>query len=114
MGHVAQFRHTALSTDLFSGDFGVSTLPRVGTIQSYAQNRALPRCVMSADGLRRWQVATNRKRIFGLNVPNRVIFERSTYQPRCPICDRTVRLETAKTDELGMAIHDNCYWLKLK
>jgi hypothetical protein len=32
----------------------------------------------------------------------------------CPICNKLVRLETAKTDEHGLAIHEECYLLKLK
>jgi hypothetical protein len=69
---------------------------------------------MSAHAPRRGQAATNRTLTFRLNVPTTVIGERSTYQPRCPICGKAVRLEAAKTDELGIAIHDYCYLLKLK
>jgi hypothetical protein len=32
----------------------------------------------------------------------------------CPICDGAVSLETAKTDEIGRAIHEHCYVLKLQ
>lgn len=32
----------------------------------------------------------------------------------CPICDHPVRLELAKTDENGRAIHEQCYVLKLR
>jgi hypothetical protein len=31
----------------------------------------------------------------------------------CSICDKPVPLETAKTDEVGRAAHDECYLLKL-
>ncbi len=31
----------------------------------------------------------------------------------CSICDKPVTLETAKTDEVGRAAHDECYLLKL-
>jgi len=31
----------------------------------------------------------------------------------CPICDLPVPLETAKTDEWGRAIHEDCYVLKM-
>ena len=31
---------------------------------------------------------------------------------RCPLCNEPVALETAKTDENGKAIHEECYALK--
>ena len=31
----------------------------------------------------------------------------------CWICGHAVDLETCKTDEYGMAVHENCYVLKL-
>ncbi len=34
--------------------------------------------------------------------------------PRCPVCGKEVPLETAKTDEWGRAIHDDCYLLTLR
>ena len=34
-------------------------------------------------------------------------------KPACSICKEPVELETAKTDECGRAIHENCYVLKL-
>jgi hypothetical protein len=34
--------------------------------------------------------------------------------PTCPICNSLVPLETAKTDEYGVAIHEECYVLKVK
>ena len=33
--------------------------------------------------------------------------------PRCPIINRSVDLETAKTDEHGLATHEECYLLKV-
>jgi hypothetical protein len=70
---------------------------------------------MSADNPHFWHVATNRTLTFRLNVPTTVVCgERRIYQPGCLICGRAVLLETAKTDEIGMAIHDRCYFLKLK
>ena len=33
--------------------------------------------------------------------------------PACPICNKEVLLETAKTDEDGRALHEECYLLKL-
>jgi hypothetical protein len=33
--------------------------------------------------------------------------------PTCSICNRTVSLSDAKTDEDGKAVHENCYLLKL-
>jgi hypothetical protein len=32
----------------------------------------------------------------------------------CSICKKPVKLETAKTDELGKTVHEGCYLLKLK
>jgi hypothetical protein len=32
---------------------------------------------------------------------------------QCSICGKPVALETAKTDEVGQAAHDECYLLKL-
>lgn len=34
--------------------------------------------------------------------------------PLCPICNMPVLLETAKTDEHGRAIHEECYLLAMK
>ena len=33
--------------------------------------------------------------------------------PACPICNKEVQLETAKTDEVGRALHEECYLLRL-
>src|ERR1035441_10424282 len=33
--------------------------------------------------------------------------------PACPICNKEVLLETAKTDADGRALHEDCYLLKL-
>lgn len=38
---------------------------------------------------------------------------RCSSKPACSICNEPVELETAKTDECGRAIHENCYVLKL-
>lgn len=38
---------------------------------------------------------------------------RGSSKPACSICEEPVELETAKTDECGRAIHENCYVLKL-
>ncbi len=32
----------------------------------------------------------------------------------CPICGRVVKIEAAKTDEYGKAIHEDCYVLKVQ
>jgi hypothetical protein len=32
----------------------------------------------------------------------------------CPVCQEPVCLESAKTDEVGCAIHEDCYWARLK
>jgi len=32
----------------------------------------------------------------------------------CPICDKPVPLETAKTDSDGKAVHEHCYFHKVK
>jgi hypothetical protein len=34
--------------------------------------------------------------------------------PACPICNRPVALEQAKTDEHGRAIHEDCYLVRVK
>jgi hypothetical protein len=33
--------------------------------------------------------------------------------PVCSICDKPVKLETSKTDELGKAVHEGCYLLRV-
>ena len=33
--------------------------------------------------------------------------------PSCPVCREPVKLEAAKTDEDGHAIHEDCYWAKI-
>jgi hypothetical protein len=33
--------------------------------------------------------------------------------PICGICNEPVKLETSKADELGRAIHEGCYLLKV-
>jgi hypothetical protein len=38
----------------------------------------------------------------------------AVHSPICPVCDQPVRLEDAKTDEDGQAIHDNCCFGILK
>jgi hypothetical protein len=38
----------------------------------------------------------------------------TSYLPTCHICNRPVKLETAKTDESGKPIHAQCYLLKIK
>jgi hypothetical protein len=38
----------------------------------------------------------------------------SNQPPMCSICNTPVPLETAKTDESGAAIHEECYLLKVK
>jgi hypothetical protein len=34
--------------------------------------------------------------------------------PTCSICGKPVTLETSKTDELGKAVHEGCYLVKIK
>ena len=34
-------------------------------------------------------------------------------RPHCPVCNKDVPLESAKTDEDGHAIHEECYILRL-
>jgi hypothetical protein len=36
-----------------------------------------------------------------------------SYLPTCHICDKPVKLETAKTDELGRTVHSGCYLLQV-
>jgi hypothetical protein len=33
--------------------------------------------------------------------------------PVCSICNKPVKLETSKTDDLGHAVHEGCYLLKI-
>jgi hypothetical protein len=35
------------------------------------------------------------------------------YLPTCHICNKPVKLEMAKTDESGRAVHEGCYLLKV-
>jgi hypothetical protein len=41
------------------------------------------------------------------------IYPHST-NPLCPICNQPVPLENAKTEEHGLAIHEECYLLKMQ
>ncbi|PYX48693.1 MAG: hypothetical protein DMG79_11230 [Acidobacteria bacterium] len=34
--------------------------------------------------------------------------------PSCPVCRKPVRLESAKEDESGRAIHEGCYLIALQ
>lgn len=36
------------------------------------------------------------------------------WTPLCCICYQPVRIENSNTDEHGLAVHENCYLLKLK
>jgi|HubBroStandDraft_2_1064218.scaffolds.fasta_scaffold13280_6 hypothetical protein len=38
----------------------------------------------------------------------------SSHLPICPLCNEPVELETAKTDENGNAVHEECYTLKVQ
>jgi hypothetical protein len=40
----------------------------------------------------------------GANMPN----------PICAICHKPVKLETSKTNELGKAVHERCYLLRVR
>jgi hypothetical protein len=49
----------------------------------------------------------------GQAMPKFLQFFRRARLPKCDICNRAVELETAKTDENGRAVHEECYaWLK--
>jgi hypothetical protein len=39
---------------------------------------------------------------------------RSSQLPICSLCHETVEIETAKTDEDGKAVHEECYALKTR
>jgi hypothetical protein len=41
-------------------------------------------------------------------------FHRHIQIVRCSICERPVSLESAKADEYGRTIHEECYALKMK
>jgi len=34
--------------------------------------------------------------------------------PICDICHKPVKLETSKTNELGKAVHEGCYLLRVR
>jgi hypothetical protein len=36
-----------------------------------------------------------------------------SYLPTCHICNKPIKLEMAKTDESGRAVHEGCYLLKV-
>jgi hypothetical protein len=42
-------------------------------------------------------------------VPKFLQFIRNLRLPKCSICNEPVELETAKTDEDGKAVHEDCY-----
>ena len=42
-------------------------------------------------------------------MPKFLQFVRRLRLPKCNICNRAVELETAKTDESGKAVHEDCY-----
>ena len=42
-------------------------------------------------------------------MPKVLEFFRRFRLPKCNICNRAVELETAKTDEDGKAVHEECY-----
>lgn len=44
------------------------------------------------------------------NFPN---LHDSTFDHLCSVCNEPVSLETANTDEIGLAVHEHCYVLKL-
>jgi hypothetical protein len=37
----------------------------------------------------------------------------SSHLPICGICRKPIKLETSKIDELGKAVHEGCYLLKV-
>jgi hypothetical protein len=43
-----------------------------------------------------------------------VPFRNSSKTVRCSICEKAVNIESAKGDEYGRAIHEECYALKIK
>jgi hypothetical protein len=42
-------------------------------------------------------------------MPKFLQFVRRLRLPKCRICNKPVELETAKTDESGKAVHEDCY-----
>jgi len=42
-------------------------------------------------------------------MPRFLRFIRNLRLPKCKICNEPVELETAKTDEDGKAVHEDCY-----
>ena len=41
-------------------------------------------------------------------------FKSASETVRCSICEKPVSLQSAKADEYGRAIHEECYTLKMK
>jgi hypothetical protein len=41
------------------------------------------------------------------------LYNHHAFNLTCSICDQTVPLEIAKTEEHGLAVHEECYVLKL-
>ena len=41
-------------------------------------------------------------------------FQNPSKSVRCSICEKPVNLESAKADEYGRTIHEECYTLKMK
>lgn len=46
--------------------------------------------------------------------PVRRPFKSPSQNVRCSICEKPVSLESAKADEYGRTIHEECYALKMK
>jgi hypothetical protein len=47
-------------------------------------------------------------------VPKFLRFIRKLRLPKCSICNEPVEIETAKTDENGEAVHEDCYVRRMR
>ena len=47
-------------------------------------------------------------------MPKFLQFIRKLRLPKCSICNKPVELETAKTDENGKAVHEDCYAARVR
>ena len=53
-------------------------------------------------------------RLLHVPSPKPLPFHQSSPDPLCSICTKPVLLEKSKTDEHGLAVHEECYVLKLQ
>jgi hypothetical protein len=82
--------------------FTVVSLPQLHRVPRQLRYRCLVQSMRRLQNLR-WKAS---------NALPRVIPKKPEL-PVCPICSRPVILESAKVDEQGQAMHEECYLLKI-